>query len=138
MTYLTSGFGIPEEDIAITFEGIDENRDGLVSKEESVKAYQTLGRKDKKKDTWTMTSKHKINADQEKKILQLVRKNQGSDLKKNLNKFRRNMIRDLQKEFRVKLWCVAGYEYSITFDYKGIGFVARRKDGVMLICSQKC
>ena len=49
MTYLTSGFGIPEEDIAITFEGIDENRDGLVSKEESVKAYQTLGRKDKKK-----------------------------------------------------------------------------------------
>ena len=138
MSFLTSGFGIPEEDIAITFEGIDENRDGLVSKEESVKAYQTLGRKDKKTDTWTMTSKHKINADQEKKILQLVRKNQGSDLKKNLNKFRRNMIRDLQKEFRVQFWCVAGYEFGITFDYRRIGFVAKRTDGAKLICWQGC
>ena len=98
MTYLTSGFGIPEEDIAITFEGIDENRDGLVSKEESVKAYQTLGRKDDSNDsnTWTMTEKKKINKDQERKILQLVRNNQGKDLKNKIEIF------NLQREVNVR------------------------------------
>ena len=37
-------FGIMDKDFAMEiFETIDENGDGLVSKEESLKGYQTLG-----------------------------------------------------------------------------------------------
>ena len=43
MSHLKLVFGILEEDIARNFEAIDENGDGLISKQESVKAYQTIG-----------------------------------------------------------------------------------------------
>ena len=43
MSLLTLGFGIQEEDIEKNFEAIDKDGDGLISKQESVKAYQTLG-----------------------------------------------------------------------------------------------
>ena len=44
MNHLTTLFGMQDKDIARDiFETIDANRDGLVSKEESLKRYQTLG-----------------------------------------------------------------------------------------------
>jgi len=43
MNHLTETFGLLSEDVAKDFEAIDENGDGLVSKQECVKAYETLG-----------------------------------------------------------------------------------------------
>ena len=43
MHHLTETFGLLSEDVARDFEAIDENGDGLVSKQECVKAYETLG-----------------------------------------------------------------------------------------------
>ena len=44
MNHLTTLFGILDKDIARDiFQTIDENGDGLVSKEESLKKYQSLG-----------------------------------------------------------------------------------------------
>merc|ERR1711953_1441843 len=43
MHHLTETFGLLSEDVARDFEAIDENGDGLVSKQECVNAYETLG-----------------------------------------------------------------------------------------------
>ena len=44
MNHLTTLFGMQDKDIAKDiFQTIDENGDGLVSKEESLKKYQSLG-----------------------------------------------------------------------------------------------
>ena len=43
MNHLTETFGLLSEDVVRDFEAIDENGDGLVSKQECVKAYETLG-----------------------------------------------------------------------------------------------
>ena len=43
MHHLTETFGLLSEDVARDFEAIDKNGDGLVSKQECVKAYETLG-----------------------------------------------------------------------------------------------
>ena len=43
MNFLTTAFGMLDEDIAKDFEAIDENGDGLISKQESFMAFQALG-----------------------------------------------------------------------------------------------
>ena len=43
MNHLTETFGLLSEDVARDFEAIDKNGDGLVSKQECVKAYDILG-----------------------------------------------------------------------------------------------
>ena len=42
MSHLTMVFGMLEENIARDFQAIDENGDGLVSKEEGFKAYENV------------------------------------------------------------------------------------------------
>ena len=43
MSHLTMVFGMLEENIARDFQAIDENGDGLVSKQEGFRAYETSG-----------------------------------------------------------------------------------------------
>ena len=43
LSHLTTGFGMLEEDIPRHFQTFDENGDGLVSKQEGFRAYETSG-----------------------------------------------------------------------------------------------
>ena len=122
MNHLTTVLGMLEENIAKDFEAIDENGDGLVSKQESFQAYQNLAM-DRKDDNetpppdlpnpwfWFSDLSSKVSKTVRETILNFAtnnRKTYGKHLEySEYTSFMADLSKDLEKEFGGKWSCVS-------------------------------
>ena len=71
MNHLTSLFGMLDDNVAEDFEAVDENRDGVVSKQESKDAFENLDRKGKDR-TFKMKNAHRVLESDKRRIINLA------------------------------------------------------------------